>query len=248
MLDIDLDFFIYGVAHDRDRTHGRLDPDEYPAWSMAETLDFLRSRCGLTVPLPGFIVEHHGDLFTRWRDAIDAGVLHAPFHVTHVDAHADLGMGDAGYMHLLTDLMFRAPEDRRDPGKHLTDGNFLAFAIGCRWLSGLDYVYNRDNPDGWNPGDIMSYFMESYRWDAPHIQLAGLTRGQIDQLRGLEKPVPARLDPPVPFRHMGWPQFTASEPFDVICLARSPEFTPATCDPLFDLIGDRFIVELAPAP
>lgn len=150
-------------------------------------------------------------------------------------------------MHLLTDLMFRAPEDRRDPGKHLTDGNYLAFAIGCRWLAGLDFVYNRDNPERRNPGDIMTYLMQGFRWDAAHIQLAALTREQISELQGLGKPVPAQLDPPVPFRQMGWPQFTPSGPFDLICLARSPEFTPATCDPLFDAIRDRFIVELAPA-
>jgi hypothetical protein len=38
----------------------------------------------LTGRLPGLVVEHHGELFARWRDAIDAAILHAPFHVTHV--------------------------------------------------------------------------------------------------------------------------------------------------------------------
>jgi hypothetical protein len=173
-------------------------------------------------------------------------VLQAPFHVTHVDAHADLGLGDAGYMHLLTDLMFRAPQDRLNPGKHLEDGNYLAFALGCRWLSGLDYVYNRDNPEGRNPGDVMPSLMEGSRWDAERIQLAALTREQIEELWGLGHPEPRRIDPAVPFRQMGWPQLIASEPFDLICLARSPEYTPATCDPLFDAIRERFIDELAP--
>ena len=248
VLDLDLDFFVDGIATNRARSDGRLDPDEYPAWALADMLDFLRARCGLTGRLPGYVVQYHGDLFTRWRDAIDAGLLQAPFHVTHVDAHADLGIGDAGYMHLLTDLMFREPEDRRDPGKHLTDGNYLAFAIGCRWLSGLDYVYNRDNPDGWNPGDIHSYLMEGYRWDAPNVQLTALTSAQVERLWMLKQAVPAHVDPPVPFRQLGWAQFTASEPYDFICLARSPEFTPPTSDALFDEIRERFIDEHAPAP
>jgi hypothetical protein len=35
----------------------------------------------------------------------------------------------------------------------------------------------------------------------------------------------------------------APEGFDVICLARSPDFTPAELDPLFDEIRERFIDE-----
>jgi hypothetical protein len=115
----------------------------------------VQTGCGLTGRLPGFVVEHHGELFARWRDATDAGVLRAPFHVTHVDAHADLGLRDAGYMHLLSDLLFRTPEHRRDPGEHLNDGNYLIFAAGCRWLAGLDYVYNRESERGdFGAGDI----------------------------------------------------------------------------------------------
>lgn len=245
MLDLDLDFFVHGTAHWRDRGAGRLADDDYPAWSLDETLDFLQTRCGLRGRLPGIVVEHHGELFARWRDAIDAGHLRAPFHVTHADAHADLGLGDAGYMHLMTDLLFREPEERRNAGEALTDGNYLAFAIGCRWLAGLDYVYNRDNPEGLNPGDIMPYVMEGFRSDADHIQLAALTRQQIEQLWSLHEARSSRLEPRIPFRALGWPQFNATAPFDVICLARSPEYTPATCDALFDTIRGRFIDELA---
>lgn len=90
--------------------------------------------------------------------------------------------------------------------------------------------------------------MEGFRWDAEHIQLAAWTREQIDELWRFGHPEPTRREPRVPFRAMSWPQFTASEPFDVICLARSPEYTPATCDALFDVIRERFIDELAPAP
>jgi hypothetical protein len=111
VLDIDLDFFVHGVEHHRRRDGGRLDAEAFPAWSVAETRDFLEARCGLTGRLPGLAVEHHGELFARWRDAIDAAILHAPFHVTHVDAHADLDVGGTGQWHLMTELLFRAPED-----------------------------------------------------------------------------------------------------------------------------------------
>ena len=34
VLDIDLDFFLDGVAHWVNADAGRLDPDEYPPWSL----------------------------------------------------------------------------------------------------------------------------------------------------------------------------------------------------------------------
>jgi hypothetical protein len=182
------------------------------------------------------------------RDAIDASVLRAPFHVTHVDAHADLGLGDAGYVHLMSELLFREPEDRRDPGEDLADSNYLLFALGCRWLPGLDYIYNRDELPGEGPGDLMPYAMEGYRPDAEHIELPVFTRGQIDDLLFGGRLEPIRREPRVPFRALPWHQYTASAPFELICLARSPEYTPATCDPVFDVIRERFIDELAPAP
>jgi hypothetical protein len=91
ILDLDLDFFVRGVAHWRAQDAARLDAEEYPPWTVRESVDFLRSRCGLTGPLPGAVVENHGELFFRWRDAIDAGKLAPPFHVTHVDGHAFRG-------------------------------------------------------------------------------------------------------------------------------------------------------------
>lgn len=244
VLDLDLDFFVHGVEHWAERDSGRLDEEWFPPWSLDDTMDFLTDRCGLTGPLPGCVVEHHGELFARWRDAIDTGLMREGFHVTHVDAHADLGMGDAGYIQLMSDLLFREPHARRDPGDALTDGNYLIFALGCRWLSGLDYVYNSENPDGASPGDLMRILMEDFNVDAANLQLAALPARQIEAvfMPGPE-PTPVRLEPTVPFRHMGWPQFRADAPYDVICLARSPEYTPPGCDPLFDAIRERFIDE-----
>lgn len=225
VLDLDLDFFVHNVAHWRDREDGRLDDEDFPAWSLADTIAFLTDRCDLTGVRPGIVVEHHGELFVRWRDAIDAGVLRAPFHVTHIDAHADLGLGDAGFIHLLSDLLFRTPPERREPGEHLNDANYLAFAIGCRWLGELDYVYNRDDHRGEGPGDILPCLMEDFDPRAAHIRLPALTRTQIEDLSFLrERPQPARWEPRVPFRALPWRHYRARAPFDVICLGRREVF------------------------
>ena len=75
VLDLDLDAFIYGSEDGRTRDDPRLDADVHPPWDLPKVLSFLRCNCGLSAPLPGFAVEHHGDLFFRWRDAIEEGWL-----------------------------------------------------------------------------------------------------------------------------------------------------------------------------
>ena len=104
ILDLDLDFFVHEVVYWPD-SDDRPDSDEHPVWAIDDVTAFLRGRCGLSGRLPGFVTENHGELFPRWRSAIRDGLLIAPFHVTHVDAHADLGLGDAGYVYLLTELL-----------------------------------------------------------------------------------------------------------------------------------------------
>jgi hypothetical protein len=44
---------------------------------------------------------------------------------------------------------------------------------------------------------------------------------------------------------MLWQQFQATEPFDVICLARSPAFTPEAADVIYDAIRRGFVDEIA---
>lgn len=241
VLDLDLDFFVDGVAHWRGREHDRLDADQYPPWSVDETMAFLEDRCGLAGKLPGVVVEHHGDLFFEWRRAIQSGHFPLPFSVTHVDAHADLGAGDIGYKYLMTDLLFRDVADRTNPeaGTYgLGDGNFLAFAIACRWLSELTYVYNRGGGR-----DLLYYHMEDYEFDAAHVELKAVRAEEFKRAIGGRKPEVAHREPLVPFTQTRWDTFDAPYPFDGICLARSPAFTPSASDALFEEIRHRFIDE-----
>ncbi len=105
----------------------------------------MEQACRITAKLPGFVVEHHAELFACWREAIARGAMQPPFSVSHVDGHADLGLGDSGYMYLMTELLFLRPEERQFPMTGpggLDDGNWLAFAIACRWVGDLVYVLN----------------------------------------------------------------------------------------------------------
>lgn len=245
ILDLDLDFFVDGVAHDRAADAGRLDGEDYPPWSTADALAFLKDGCNLTKKLPGFVVEHHGELFPLWRDAIAAGKLTPPFEVVHVDAHADLGLGDSSYVYLLTSLLFEEPEDRSFPtvgDSGLNDGSWLTFAVASRWINNLTYVYNGEGP---RASDIHPYVMEGFVTHGAHIELAAMDRAELDKVMHMSStpPVVHHLEPKVPFRSVPWRTFQAAGEFDVVCLARSPSFTPAESDILFDEIRERFIDE-----
>lgn len=245
VLDLDLDFFLDGAATWRSQEDDRLDAADFPPWPLGQVFSFLRERCGLDRRLPGFVVENHGEMFPLWRGAIDAGRLVSPFHVTHVDAHADLGQGDSGYVYLMTSLLFEEPENRRNPTEGeggLADGNYLSFAIACRWLSELVYVHNGSS----GGDDVLPYHMEGFSRSAENVQLVSVrSRSELrDNLLTPENFTVAHREPRVPFRAVAWDQFQADQPFDFICLARSPPFTPAESDPIFDAIRQQFIEEM----
>jgi hypothetical protein len=235
ILDLDLDAFIYGSEDGRTRDDPRLDAEVHPPWDVQKVLSFLRCNCGLDGPLPGFTVEHHGDLFFRWRNAIEEGLLEPGFHVTHVDAHADLGSGDLGCDYLLTEFLREPPHKRHSPktgDDGLGDGNYLAFAIANGWIDELTYVIGGRYEDymdyPWQPGDLLPHLFDDFDLETRTIRLS-------------------TLEPPVPFDWLLWHEYEATEPFDLICLARSPSFTPAAADVLYDEIRSRFIDENAMA-
>ncbi len=173
-LDLDLDFFLYGAAHWVDSAESRLDPEVYPPWPLDDAIDFLVEQCLLTERRPGFVVEPHNEIFYRWGEALEGGQMTAPLEVVHVDAHADLGLGDASYAYVMSELAFEPIEDRYeilrarrpqsreemlDLGNYaVSDGNWLMFALGCGWLSGLTYVNNScaERSNGARPSDLCS--------------------------------------------------------------------------------------------
>jgi hypothetical protein len=253
ILDLDLDFFIDGVTYWKPSDSERLSAEDFPPWPLEQALGFLEGACKLNGKLPGLVVEHHGELFAHWRKAIEAGKLAPPFAVTHVDGHADLGLGDIGYDYLITELLFAPPKDRQFPKTGIvTDGNWLAFAIACQWVSDFVYVLNSGGP----PGDLMPYFMEGWFTNndrkagfastAKNIELPAMDKAEFDKRDAVGGgPLNIRYEPKVPFSWVSWKSFATSEPYDVVCLARSPGFTPAESDELFDEIRERFIDESA---
>jgi hypothetical protein len=143
VLDLDLDFFVRPIAYWPDQ--GRRSNHEYQHAKSDKVRDFLEQKCHLSTAskIQGQEVEEHQDAFWIWRRWLDEKKLSEPFTVIHVDAHADLGFGDGGWIYLLTEFLALSIEHRRSPRvghSGLNSGNFLAFAVGNRWISDLRYV------------------------------------------------------------------------------------------------------------
>lgn len=181
ILNLDLDFFLQQRATDR-TGKGRLSAD-YTPWSELQVRDFLTKNCGLSTSARvrgGLVTEHH-ELFDTWKQLIDAGIIQIPFELTHVDAHADMGMGDASCGYIMGELVHHDWALRTTPrrGGHdgLLAGNFLSFAIACRWISSITYVYHpcrfRENL---GKHDIPDDLFKASDWECGTIQLRQLPR------------------------------------------------------------------------
>jgi hypothetical protein len=135
-------------------------------------------------------------------------------------------MGEIGYKHILSELVHLPAEDRpATAAARVGDGDYLAYAIGCRWVSELGYVYNEGGGD-----DVHAYFWENFEKARSAIRLAALTEGDIQGLFNLQTPTLAYSEPRVHLRQIRWDAYTSPAPFDLIFLARSKPFTPAEAD------------------
>lgn len=258
VLDIDLDFFLYRTAYSFDVDGGRLDPNDFPPWSIEDSLAFLTEKCGLSRKLPGYVAEFHDEVFYWWGEAIESGRMSAPLDVVHVDAHADLGIGDSGFMYLMGELAFAPIEGRYEilkerklptreqrlelSNRSLNDGNWLMFAIACGWIENLTYVSNSSGKttQGARLIDVPKYLLRDFDLNATELQIVAT----YDRSFGIDFPCAVDgADPPLPFRAKTFGEFRTSRPFDMVFLTRSPDYTPAEADPTFDAIREAFIGE-----
>ncbi|WP_211748759.1 UPF0489 family protein [Paenibacillus sp. Marseille-Q4541] len=238
ILDIDLDFFISDIAHFIGDGGERLDEGYYKPWKPEYVRRFLEDKCGLSLDkkVKGRMIKNHDEAFYFWKELISTGKLVVPFDVVHVDAHADLGLGDASWAYILSDLLRYPPEERTNPKttglEGLGFGNYLAFAIACRWISRLDFVLHPE----WD-NDLPYSLLKDFDDASGAIQLKLYNRRDIDVDR-IRKAVPLSIEPEVPFCLIKDIDFSTKESFDYIVLCQSPGYTPQSPDLLLDVIAD----------
>lgn len=236
VLDLDLDFFQNRIVYWGDESNGRPSDDEAQPWDTAAVRHFLEVRCGLSsaAPVPGAYVRTHDEVFYAWRALIANGQLRAPFEVVHVDAHADLGLGDAGWAYVMGNLLHQPLAARYDPRQGcdgLNEGNFLVFALACRWISRLTFVA----PIGWID-DLLRYHFEHFDTASGMLQLKAYFPWQLDEMDFSSRHQPASVEERVPFELITEPVYLGDPPFDFVFLTHSPAYTSSGTDQFVPLI------------
>ena len=235
VLDLDLDFFLADCCPLAEKGE-RPDAVGHEPWKEADVRLFLERKCGLSEssPVPGRIFETHDGALRFWKERLEDGSLLKPFHVTHVDAHSDLGIGKPGPGFVLNGVLPRRPECRAELSefygkKQLDEANYLLFALAFRWISSLDNVRNsRSRKD--IPPEIL------VPGEADRIQLSSFASRLMESQNGQEPVIPFRV-----FEDFG--EFRAEAPYDYVTLAISPRYAPEEADGLADVIG-RYIVKI----
>jgi hypothetical protein len=93
--------------------------------------------------------------------------------------------------------------------------------------------------------DVHPYMRENFDLNASAIRLAALTTQQVQGVLASRTPSVTSDEPRVPLAEVRADDYLADDGFDFVFLARSPPFTPAEADPLFDEIRGAFIDEAA---
>jgi hypothetical protein len=236
-LDIDLDAFVDPIAYWP--SGGRLDDSEYEVWTEARLRRFLEVQCGLNkqAKIPGAFVEQHDGAFDVLRDLHPSS---GPLDLTHIDGHADLGMGDPSWVYMIKELMQLPMAERGSPMRGhegVNPGSWMAYAAAAGWIERILFVHPDDGAEDL-PGlyfrncDSQTKLLEMKRF-----HLKDLGRGTPNYER-LYRTTPAQCDPPIPFSTVTLDTFQSPAPFAQGLLCRSPDYTPARADALIDIIGD----------
>jgi len=240
ILDIDLDFFVRPIAHEREGSD-RLPEAEVEEVASIDTIStFLETQCNLSRKrkTPGMLFEEHEEVFAAIRLMAEKQDIAGKLELDHVDAHSDTGSGwGISWRYVFTELLQQPPEGRLDPHrgpKALNSGNFIIFLAACRWLKCVNFYY----PVGWK-NEIQHVFMKDFSAYSPFIQLKRYNSEDI-ALAGVSAPldkIPHELEPGIPFTCLPAKAMQPGAPYDWVFLTRSPAFTPKSADAAFDFIS-----------
>ena len=233
ILDIDLDFFLADCCPLAELGERPCLSGHEP-WEAESVRNFLESNLGLSREnrVRGRIFETHDSALCFWRELIARGELKAPFSVTHIDAHSDLGIGYPGPGFVLCSVITTPLEKRVDLERYyamheLDEANYLLFALGFRWICELENVRNpRSREDV--PKEILKFNENGERCG---IRLESFASRLFEAKNGAE--------PTLSYREYRDPfAYTAHSRFDFMSLAISPRYAPREADALVEVIRE----------
>lgn len=245
VLDIDLDFFLSRIADSIERGKRLSENEGFIPWSETQVRKFLELNCALNMrtPIQGSFCVYHHEVFKIWRKLILDKKLLSPFEVVHVDAHADLGLGDASWHYIIGELLHKPVDQRFFPKDEymegLEEGNYLAFAVACRWIKKLTYTHHRDCND-----DFILYYFKDFDESSGFLQLPQYDLEKLHDPYFYKNYEPLSLEPPVPFEVVNSLEYQSDAPFSFVFLTQSPSYTPPLSDKLIPIIME-YIKEIS---
>ena len=229
VLDIDLDFFLADCCPLAELGQRPVLQGHEP-WAEERVSQFLENNCGLSKdrPIPGRVFMTHDKALEYWTELMGQGELKAPFHVTHVDAHSDLGIGYPGPGYVLYNVLSLPPArrlelDRFYREKKLDEANYLLFALAARIVGSLENVrrpFSRDDV----PASISAQ-------SGICIRLPQSFPDLFEKANGPEPLIPYR-------EYKENDSFFAAAPYDFVSLAISPRYAPREADGLIPIFTE----------
>ena len=218
ILDLDLDFFVSHPVYDNSILPAyRQEPS---VWNVADVHWFLRSCCGLRGLVPGWVIDHHKDVYFIVRDdPLHLGLSHTGHSWVHVDSHSDLGFGAS--LSYFSDS--RSP--RVSSEVVIDSNNVLLALVSDGYIAELHNVYNQNS--------VFDYDVCLFS-QAP-------SRNQFS---------PAFTDRTVTFHKYIEAEFNWTVGFDLIFLSQSARYSAKNSDSVSKFIRGNYIREFhaAPAP
>jgi len=244
VLSLDVDYFVQPKV--TNPPNWRPVSEGHRVRPLAEVSQFLHNRCLLSVDrrVPGRAAIDHDAAFHALRDWIEAGRLRVPFVLAHVDAHADLGLGDAGYSEILDEIIRRPLERRADNPTHLCPGNWLPYAIANRWICEVQFLRE---PDPGKDAELMPvYFTRAENFSV--LQMQPMDEGQYMKACMFEQrreyaDLPTK-EPAVQWNQMAEDGFRLQAPPDFVFTCLSPEYTPGSADAIFSLVRSMILEDV----
>jgi hypothetical protein len=188
-------------------------------------------------------------MYDIWNRLIVGGTLRTPFSLTHVDSHADLGLGDPSYVYIMCELLHADVSLRNNPKRDgaygLSEGNYVSFALACRWISEFKYVQHpstRSSNHGGLP-DIGDSFFEDNDPERDTIQLKVYPSEIEVGIRRITEYEPVALEPTVPISYFDRDTFVSTDSYSFLFAAISPSYTPKTTDRIIPVI-EKFITPI----
>jgi hypothetical protein len=254
ILDIDLDFFLSRKKTEKPMSDlSRLEDDFYLPWDEETTREFLEKQCGLSQKnrVKGAFFVQHDEVFYFLRTLQERNEQALIFEIDHLDAHADLGMGDDSYRYLSELVLWKTLNERPYSNvdgsrQRVTAANYLAFCIACRWVKSVNYV----NRSEWS-NDLPSFLFKHFDVTG-NLMLKKFEKHQMEKIiefnggdfwETAKKELPVAVEPEVSFKVIDWVHFQAKETYDFILLTQSPGYTPQTSDKLIPVITSYIDLE-----